>query len=143
MSEPEKKGHIGYAIFSVQLLSAAGEKFLECRGTKGRRADLKILPRGGTGRDSQNSGQDGPGQPKSRTGHGTKRDRAEKDVLKQENDVLKQEKNVLKQENDVQKQEIWLFLLKIFNSFCPRTSRDRGVFPGKFAPASRPVETLL
>ena len=35
-------------------------------------------------------GQDGPGQPKSGTGRGTKRDRVEKDVLKQENDVLKQ-----------------------------------------------------
>ena len=35
-------------------------------------------------------GQDGPGQQKSGPGHGTKRDRAEKDVLKQENDVLKQ-----------------------------------------------------
>ena len=45
-------------------------------------------------------GWDGPGQPKFRTGRartaksgtgrGTKRDRAEKDVLKQENDVLKQ-----------------------------------------------------
>ena len=35
-------------------------------------------------------GRDGPGQPKSGTGRGTKRDRAEKDVLKQENDVLKQ-----------------------------------------------------
>ena len=34
------------------------------------------------------NGQDGPGQPKSRTGHGTKLDRAEKDVLKQEKDVL-------------------------------------------------------
>ena len=35
-------------------------------------------------------GRDGSGQPKSGTGRGTKRDRAEKDVLKQENDVLKQ-----------------------------------------------------
>ena len=35
-------------------------------------------------------GRDGPGQPKSGTGRGTKRDRAEKDVLKRENDVLKQ-----------------------------------------------------
>ena len=35
-------------------------------------------------------GLDGPGQPKSGTGRGTKRDRAENDVLKQENDVLKQ-----------------------------------------------------
>ena len=44
----------------------------------------------GTGRDSQNSGRDRPGQPKSGTGRGTKRDRAENDVLKQENYVLKQ-----------------------------------------------------
>ena len=36
------------------------------------------------------TGRDGPGQPKSGTGRGTKRDRAEKDVLKQKNDVLKQ-----------------------------------------------------
>ena len=35
-------------------------------------------------------GRDGPGQSKFGTGRGTKRDRAEKDVLKQENDVLKQ-----------------------------------------------------
>ena len=42
--------------------------------------------------DSQNPGQDGPGQPNSGMGHGTKRDRAEKDVLKQEIDVLKQKK---------------------------------------------------
>ena len=40
--------------------------------------------RAGTGRDSQNLGWDGPGQPKSGTGCGTKRDRAEMDVLKQE-----------------------------------------------------------
>ena len=42
-------------------------------------------------------GREGPGQPKSGMGHRTKRDRAEKDVLKWENDVLKQEKDVLKQ----------------------------------------------
>ena len=61
-------------------------------------------------------GPDGPGQPNSGTGHGTKRDRAEKgcsktekDVLKQENDVLKQENDVLKQEYDVLKQEMWSF----------------------------------
>ena len=43
-----------------------------------------------------NKGRDGPGlpkfrkgQPKSGTGHGTKWNRAEKDILKQENDVLK------------------------------------------------------
>ena len=43
-----------------------------------------------TGRDSQNSGWDGLGQPKSKTGHRTKQDRAEKDILKQENNILKQ-----------------------------------------------------
>ena len=36
--------------------------------------------------------RDGPGQPKSGTGRGTKRDRAEKDVLKQEKDALKHKK---------------------------------------------------
>ena len=77
-----------------------GQKFLHCPGTKGQRDKLKILPRDRTGRDSQNSGRDGPGQPRSGTGRGTKRDRAEKDVLKQENYVLKQEKDVLKQEKD-------------------------------------------
>ena len=35
-------------------------------------------------------GRDGPGQQKSGTGHGTKRGRAENNVLKRENDVLKQ-----------------------------------------------------
>ena len=45
-----------------------GQKFLYCPGTKGQRDKLKILPRDGTGRDSQNLGRDGPGQPKSGTG---------------------------------------------------------------------------
>ena len=71
-------------------------------GTKGQRDrssfivtgrdKLKILPRDRTGQDSQNPGQDWPGQSKSRTGRGTKRDRAEKNVLKQEKDVLKQKR---------------------------------------------------
>ena len=74
----------------MQLFGTTGQKFLHCPGTKGQRDKLKILPRDGTGRDSQNSGRDGPGQPKSGTGHRTKRDKAEKDVLKQENDVLEQ-----------------------------------------------------
>ena len=52
----------------------------------GQRDKLKILSRDGTGQDSQNSGWDGLGQPKT----GTKRDRAKKDILKQENDILKQ-----------------------------------------------------
>ena len=51
-------------------------------------------------------------------------------MSKTENDVLKQEKDVLKQEKDVLKQKIWSFYLKIFNSFCPGTSRDRGFCPG-------------
>ena len=71
---------------------STGQKFLYCPGTKGQRDKLKILPRDGTGRDSQNLGRDGPGQPKSGTGRGTKRDRAEKDVLKQYKDVLKQKR---------------------------------------------------
>ena len=37
-------------------------------------------------------GRDGPGQPKTGTGRGTKRDRAEKDVLKQKKDALKQKR---------------------------------------------------
>ena len=52
---------------------------------------------------------------------GTGRGRAEKEVLKQENDVLKQ-----------------VIFLEIFNSFCPGTSRDRGVCPRTFAPALVP-----
>ena len=68
------------------------------KGTTGQRDKLKILPRDGTVRDSQNSGQGGPVQPKSGTGRGTKRDRAEKDVLKQKKGCSKTEKDVLKQE---------------------------------------------
>ena len=74
----------------MQLFGTTGQKFLHCPRTEGQRDKLKILPRDGTGWDSQNSGRDGPGQPKSGTGRGTKWDGAEKDVLKQENDVLKQ-----------------------------------------------------
>ena len=37
-------------------------------------------------------GRDGSGQPKNGTGRRTKRDRAEKGVLKQEKDVMKQKK---------------------------------------------------
>ena len=37
-------------------------------------------------------GRDGWGQPKTGTGRGTKRDRAEKDVLKQKKDALKQKR---------------------------------------------------
>ena len=82
----------------MELFGTTGQKFLPCPGTKGQRDELKILPRDGTGRDSQISGRDGPGQPKSGTGRGTKRDRAEKDVLKQEKGCSKTEKDILKQE---------------------------------------------
>ena len=74
----------------MQLFGTTGQKFCPCPGTKGQRDKLKILPRDGTGWDSQNPGWDGPGQPKTGTGPGTKRDRAEKDILKQKNDDLKQ-----------------------------------------------------
>ena len=56
------------------------------KGTTGQAKNLV------KGRDSQNSGRDGPGQPKSGTGRGIKQDRAEKDVLKQKKYVLNQEK---------------------------------------------------
>ena len=81
-------------MYGAQSASSGttGQKFLPCPGTKGQWDKLKILPRDGTGRDSQNSGRDGPGQPKSGTGRGTKRDRAEKDVLKQKKDALKQKR---------------------------------------------------
>ena len=76
----------------MQLFGTTGQTFLHCPGTKGQRDKLKILPRDGTGWDSQNPGRDRPGQPKTGTGHGTKRDRAEKDVLKQKKDALKQKR---------------------------------------------------
>ena len=75
---------------TVKLFGTTGQKFHHCTGTKGQRDKLKILPRDGTGWDSQNPGWDGPGQPKTGTGRRTKWDRAEKDVLKQKKDALKQ-----------------------------------------------------
>ena len=107
----------------MQLFGTMGQKFLPCPRTKGQRNKLKILPRDGTGQDSQNSGRDRPEQPKSGTGRGTKWDRAEKDVLKREKDVLKQEKDCLKQEKDVLKQKIWSGL---FENFQLILSRDKG-----------------
>ena len=61
----------------MQLFGTKGQKLLLCPGTKGRRDNLKILPRDGTGPDSQNSGRDGPGEPKTGTEHRTKQDRTE------------------------------------------------------------------
>ena len=59
------------------------------KGTTGQAQNLAM---GWSGQDFDISPWDGPGQPKSRTGRGTKRDRAEKDVLKQYKDVLKQKR---------------------------------------------------
>ena len=74
-------------------IGTTGQKFLLCPGTKGQRDNLKILPRDGTGRDSQNSGRDGPGQQKSGTRDKTGQSR--KGCSKTENVVLKQKKDVL------------------------------------------------
>ena len=52
----------------MQLFGTKGQKLLRCPGTKGQRNKLKILPRDGMGRDSQNLGRDGPGKPKSDRG---------------------------------------------------------------------------
>ena len=60
---------------------------------KGTEVSSLSRDKGTTGQvKNLNKGRDGPGQPKSGTGRGTKRERAEKDVLKPENDVLKQKK---------------------------------------------------
>ena len=114
----------------MQLFGTTGQKFLHCPGTKGQRDKLKILPRDGTVRDSQNPGRDGPGQPNSGTGHGTKRDRAEKGCSKTEKDVLKQENDVLKQEYDVLKQEMWSFLKNSLINFVPGRPGTEGFVPG-------------
>ena len=53
----------------MKLFGTTGQKFHHCPGTKGQAKNLA-------------KGRDGSGQPKSGTGRGTKRDRAEKDVLK-------------------------------------------------------------
>ena len=52
------------------------------KGTTGQAKNL-AKGRDGTGRDSQNSGWDGMGQPKFGSRRGTKWDKAESDVLKQ------------------------------------------------------------
>ena len=79
--------------------------FSTIKGSRDKRTgQAKKLATGWDGLGQSKFGTGLPGQPKSRTGRGTKWDRAEKYVQKQEKDVLKQEKDVLKQENDVQKQ---------------------------------------
>ena len=56
----------------MQLFGTKEQKFLHCPGTKGQRDKLKILQMDKLGRDSQNLGRDGPGQPNPGTGRGTK-----------------------------------------------------------------------
>ena len=53
---------------TVQLFGTKGQKFHHCLGTKGQQDKLKILPREGMGRGSQNSGRDRLKQPKCRKG---------------------------------------------------------------------------
>ena len=94
------------------------------------------------------TGRDGPGQPKFGTGQagttkirdGTrdKMGQSRKGHSKTGKRCSKTENDVQKQEKDVLKQKMWSFYLKIFNSFCPGTSRDRGFCPGTFAPALVP-----
>ena len=63
--------------------------FVPGQRDKGTEVPSLSRDKGTTGQPQNiTSGQDGPGQPKSGTGRGTKRDRAEKDVLKQYKDVL-------------------------------------------------------
>ena len=78
-----------FCVITFELGTGRDSVTFRDKGTKGQRDKLKVLPRDGTGQDSQNSGRDGP---KSGTGRGTKRDRAEKDVLKQKKDALKQKR---------------------------------------------------
>ena len=100
----------------MQLFGTAGQAKFFCPGTKGQRYRSSFIVPGqrdngtsskcchGMGRSGTAKIRDGTGQPNSVTGHGTKRDRAEKGCSKTEKDVLKQENDVLKQENDVLKQ---------------------------------------
>ena len=73
----------------MQLFGTKGQKFHHCPGTKGQ---AKSQGTRQDGRDSQNPGQDGPGQSKSKKGCGTIQYRAEEDVLKQEKDALEQKR---------------------------------------------------
>ena len=77
----------------MQLFGTAGQAKLIVPGQRDNGTEVPSMSRDkGTTGQAQNlaTGRDGPGQPKSGTGRGTKRDRAEKDVLKQEKGLLKQ-----------------------------------------------------
>ena len=86
----------------MNLFGTTGQIFRRCPGTKGQRDKLKILPRDGTGRYSQNTGRAGTAKNRDRmrdkTGQSRKiRSKTEKGCSKTEKDVLKQENDVLKQ----------------------------------------------
>ena len=81
---------------TVQLFGTTGQKFLHCPGTKGQRDKLKILPRDGTGRDSQNPGRAGTFKIRDRTRDKTGQSR--KGCSKTGNGCSKTGKDVLKQE---------------------------------------------
>ena len=89
----------------MKLFGTTGQKYDHCPGTKGQRDKLKILPRDGTGRDSQSragTGRDGPGRAgtaklrdgtQDKTGQSRKgRSKTDKGCSKTEKDVLKQER---------------------------------------------------
>ena len=73
-------------------LGASGERFR--KQTKGEKYlfTLRGLVSCDANKTSSELPLDGPGQPKTGTGRGTKWDRAEKDVLKQKKDALKQKR---------------------------------------------------
>ena len=51
-------GRVSNGTGQFNFSRSKGQKFIHCPGTKGQRDKLKILPREGTGRDSQNPGRD-------------------------------------------------------------------------------------
>ena len=123
---------------AVQLFGTKGQKFLCCPGAKGQRDKLKILPRAGTGRDSQSKPGTGQGfdiLPRD----GTRYWQPVPDNLgtttgqKGEKKMKKIEKKKI--------EFLFLFLFLFFfkfwallDIFCPGTSQDRGVCPRIFAP---------
>ena len=100
----------------MKLFVTMGQKFHHCPGTKGQRDKLKILPRDGTGRDSQNPGRDGT---RDKTGQ------SRKGSSTTEKGCSKTGKDVLKLKNDALNRKSCLFL-KIFNSFCSGTKEIPG-----------------
>ena len=111
-------------------------------GTKGQR-EAKNLAKGRNGPGQPKSGTRRAGTAKIRDGTRDKTGHSRKGGSKTGKRSSETEKDVRKQENDVLKQEIWSLFWKIFNSYCPGTSRDRGVCPGTFAPALVPGQEFF